>query len=89
VDHVASVAAAAFQGSPSIPTYVIGVGPALSKLEAIAQAGGTNQAFMIAVSNPAETATQLREALESSDAQAKPDNQLTVAFGCATNGAPR
>jgi hypothetical protein len=65
VDHVAAAAAKALQGSPPISTYVIGVGPSLRKLNAVAGAGGTGQAMMISVANPAETASQLQKALES------------------------
>jgi len=41
------VAAAGFSGMPSIPTYVIGVGSALSNLDAIAMSGGTMSAFLV------------------------------------------
>jgi hypothetical protein len=41
-----AVAAEAFGGSPSIPVYVLGLGN-LSNINAIAQAGGTGQAFVV------------------------------------------
>ncbi len=63
VTHVAAAAKAAFTGTPSIPTYVIGVGPALSNLDAIAAAGGTSKAYMISVGNPAATQAAFLAAL--------------------------
>jgi hypothetical protein len=43
----AAVAAAATTGMPLIRTYVLGVGPNLSNLNTIAQAGGTSQAYLV------------------------------------------
>jgi Mg-chelatase subunit ChlD len=34
-------------GTPSVPTYVIGVGSSLTSLHAIAQSGGTNMAYIV------------------------------------------
>jgi hypothetical protein len=65
VDHVAAAAKAAFEGTPSIKTYVIGVGPSLDKLNAIAAAGGTGQAMMIPVNDPAQTKIQIQSSLSS------------------------
>lgn len=45
------VAADAYQGNPSIRTYVLGVGPNLDDLDRIANSGGTNQAFHIDTSS--------------------------------------
>jgi hypothetical protein len=45
--HLNDIAAKGLSGMPSIPTYVIGVGPALSELDAIASAGGTKVAFHV------------------------------------------
>jgi hypothetical protein len=42
-----AIAAAAFAGTPSIMTFVIGVGPSLSSLNGIAAAGGTTSAFLV------------------------------------------
>ena len=42
-----AIAATAFAGTPSIMTFVIGVGPSLSSLNGIAHAGGTNAAFLV------------------------------------------
>lgn len=47
---VADAAAAASEcqgGTPHIPTYVLGIGQALSNLNQIADAGGTNQAYLV------------------------------------------
>jgi hypothetical protein len=57
IAHVAAAAEQAFKGTPSIPTYVIGVDAALADLNRIAAAGGTGAAFMVAVGDP--TATKL------------------------------
>jgi hypothetical protein len=47
VETTAAVATQASGGSPSVQTYVLGVGPSLSALNAIAQAGGTGQAYLV------------------------------------------
>ena len=65
ISHVASAARDAFQAATSIPTFVIGVGPALSKLETIAKAGGTDHAFQISVSDPTRTRGELQKAFEA------------------------
>jgi von Willebrand factor type A domain len=65
IAHVAALAKTNFEGSPSIATYVVGVGPSLDKLNAIASAGGTGQAIMVSVADPAQTATVFQQALES------------------------
>ena len=41
------IAGAAYSGTPSIATYVIGVGQLLTSLNQFARAGGTGQAFII------------------------------------------
>ncbi|MEJ7735185.1 MAG: hypothetical protein WKG00_39115 [Polyangiaceae bacterium] len=46
-DNTAAEAAAGFASSPSIRTFVIGVGSALGDLNKVAAAGGTGQAFLI------------------------------------------
>jgi hypothetical protein len=48
---VATVAAAAQMVAAQIPTYVIGIGKSLTKLDAVAQAGGTTQAFLVSTTN--------------------------------------
>jgi hypothetical protein len=44
---VNDIAARVYTGTPSIATYVIGVGQLLTSLNAFARAGGTGQAFII------------------------------------------
>lgn len=65
IPHVAAVAQAAFAGKPSIPTYVIGVGPDLQNLDAIASAGGTGQAVMVPVNDPTQTGQTFESALNT------------------------
>jgi hypothetical protein len=45
--NIDAIAAAGLAGTPSILTFVIGVGPSLSSLNGIAAAGGTTQAFLV------------------------------------------
>src|SRR5262249_32695038 len=47
ITSTAAVAAAAAGGAPAIDTYVLGVGPKLANLNAIAHAGGTSQAYLV------------------------------------------
>ncbi|RYE88355.1 MAG: VWA domain-containing protein [Myxococcales bacterium] len=47
VANSSAAADAGFKATPSVPTYVIGVGPDLSALDAVAQAGGTTSAFLV------------------------------------------
>jgi Mg-chelatase subunit ChlD len=47
LDNATAVAAAAYAATPSISTFVIGVGSELTALDAIAQAGGTGQATLV------------------------------------------
>ena len=63
VAHAAAVAKAAFEGSPSVPTYVIGVGAKLDALNSIATAGGTKSAVIVDTANPAKTKTDIVGAL--------------------------
>ncbi|HEY3498453.1 MAG TPA: vWA domain-containing protein [Polyangiaceae bacterium] len=63
IDNAADVAQAAFSGSPSIRTYVLGVGPNLDDLNSIAVAGGTEAAFF--VDTGADVTGQLTAALAS------------------------
>jgi hypothetical protein len=71
IAHVADAAKAGLSASPSVKTYVIGVGPSLDKLNAIAAAGGTSQAFMIPVADPTQTTAELQKAFESIRSQVK------------------
>jgi von Willebrand factor type A domain len=63
IPHVTVVAQAALAGKPSIPTYVIGVGPDLQNLDAIASAGGTGQAIVVPVNDPTQTGQTFESAL--------------------------
>jgi hypothetical protein len=65
VNHVAMAAKTAFEGAPSIATYVIGVGPSVSSLNAVASAGGTGSAFIVDVNDPSKTAGIVSAALQS------------------------
>lgn len=49
----------------TVPTYVIGVGPALDSLNALASAGGTGQAFLVEVGNPAKTQADFLNAINT------------------------
>jgi hypothetical protein len=50
---VANVAAGALASSSAIQTFVIGVGSSLQSLDLIAEAGGTNQAYLVEDANAA------------------------------------
>jgi hypothetical protein len=45
--NIDAIAANALAGTPSVMTFVIGVGPSLSSLNGIAAAGGTTAAFLV------------------------------------------
>jgi hypothetical protein len=47
IESTAAVATQASGGHPSIKTYVLGVGPSLLALNAIASAGGTGRAYLV------------------------------------------
>jgi hypothetical protein len=47
ISQISAIAAAGFNGTPKIPTYVIGVGNSLANLNAIASAGGSTSAFLV------------------------------------------
>lgn len=68
-DDVAAVAADGLAGAPSIPTYVLGLGN-IASLNAVAQAGGTGQAFV--VSDPAASGAAVIEQLNAIRGEAKP-----------------
>jgi hypothetical protein len=63
VDHVSQVAAGALAGTPPIPTYVIGIGPSLDSLQAIAQAGGTDHATIMSDADPTATSATFHATL--------------------------
>lgn len=51
INGVAAKAAAAFIGSPSIKTYVVGIGTT-ANLDLVAQAAGTGTAYVVSAANP-------------------------------------
>lgn len=63
VAHVAQIAADALAGTPSIQTYVVGIGPSLDSLQAIAQAGGTVEATIMSDADPAATSKIFHDTL--------------------------
>jgi hypothetical protein len=56
LENAVKVAGDAKNGSPSVPTFVIGVGTELTALNQIAAAGGTNQATLVDVEKDVQTA---------------------------------
>jgi len=63
IDVAAMVAQAGFAAQPSIPTYVLGVGPNLADLEKIAAAGSGSKTKAFLVDTSQNAATQLTAAL--------------------------
>lgn len=61
IENAASIAQAAH--AKGIPTYVIGVGPSLDKLNSIAAAGGTTSALMVSIDDPSKVAGKIRDGL--------------------------
>lgn len=59
-----ATAAAAKKVADRIPTYVIGVGESLTSLNAIAKGGGTDKAFIVSLTDPEKTRTDLLDAVE-------------------------
>jgi len=86
VMNVSDAAAAGLAGTPSVETYVIGVGSNLTNLDAIAVAGGTKHAFLIGDANvqqellTALTAIQ-GDVLPCQYAVPSPDKGNTLDFG--------
>jgi hypothetical protein len=74
VANAATIAGAAFAATPSIPTYVLGVGPDLANLNQIAAAGSNNATMAFLVDVNADAAMQLSKALAAI--------RTTVALGC-------
>jgi hypothetical protein len=60
IDATASAAKAV---AAHLPTYVIGVGAELDSLKAIAVGGGTEQAFIVSLDDPAQTRKDLLDAI--------------------------
>ena len=74
IANAAAIAGAAFAATPSIPTYVLGVGPDLANLNQIAAAGSNNATMAFLVDVNADAAMQLSKALAAI--------RTTVALGC-------
>lgn len=72
--NIEAIASAGVSGTPKVLTFVIGVGSSLGNLNGIAQAGGTNQAFIVDTTQ--NTNQQFLDAL----------NQIRgAALGCSYN----
>jgi hypothetical protein len=66
IADVVSVVTAAYQGTPSVPTYVVGIGDAnQANMARIAGAGGTDLVFLDTTREPAQTSAALAQALKS------------------------
>jgi hypothetical protein len=63
IDAAAAKAKTAFEATPSIPTYVLGVGPNLTALQAIADAGSAGKTAAFLVDTSKDAAAQLSAAL--------------------------
>jgi hypothetical protein len=63
VDNAAQVAKNALAASPSIPTFVVGVGKELASLDQVAAAGGSEKAILVDA-EAADTQAQFKAALE-------------------------
>ena len=74
IANAATIAGAAFAATPSIPTYVLGVGPDLTNLNQIASAGSNNATPAFLVDATADAPAQLSKALAAI--------RTTVALGC-------
>jgi hypothetical protein len=61
---IPATAAAAMAVADHLPTYVIGVGESLDSLDAIAKGGGTDEAFIVSLTDPEKTRTELLDAIE-------------------------
>jgi hypothetical protein len=98
IETTAAVATQASGGNPSIKTYVLGVGPSLSALNTIAEAGGTGRAYLVESGGEAELTAAL-DAIRTSAlscAYVIPENgrataergPAKVATRVGTNGTP-
>lgn len=97
---VAAVAAGALASSAAIQTFVIGVGSSLQSLNLIAQAGGTQQAYLVEDTNAASAFAQALEQIRgvaspcdflipSDSAQGKVDpSRVNVNFTPAGSSMP-
>ena len=64
IPNITAEAKTAFEGSPSIPTYLIGVGTHLASMNAIAAAGGTEKAYLVDLSDPGKIKGIFQNVLE-------------------------
>lgn len=76
---IAALTAQAWSGPHTIRTFVLGVGAMLSSLDAIAQAGGTNEALLVDTSG--DLAKQLSEALERIRSESAVSCDFTIPDG--------
>lgn len=76
INAAAALAKAGFAANPSIPVYVLGVGPNLTSLDSIALSGGTNKAFLVDTTQDA--AAQLTAALATIRGNAVLDCTYTI-----------
>jgi hypothetical protein len=67
LDNVTGAAAMGLSGTPSIRTYVIGVGDNLTNLDAIAKAGGTEHAFLVSDGNVQQDLLKALTAIQGAD----------------------
>ena len=76
VSHVTTTAAWALGENPSLRTFVIGVGAELTALDAIASAGGTDQAYLVDTSQ--DVTAQFTAALNDIRSAARCEFQIPV-----------
>ena len=69
-NSIANIRQLAASVAKTIPTYVIGVGSELSSLRDIASGGGTNDALIVSVSNPAQVQADFTKAINQIKASA-------------------
>jgi hypothetical protein len=62
-NNISNTAKAAAAVADHLPTYVIGVGDELASLNAIAEGGGTEQAFIVSLDDPEQTRKDLLDAI--------------------------
>lgn len=65
VEGASQVAQECLNGNPNIETYVLGVGQALDSLNAIAEAGGTERAYLVDSGNVVESVLEALNAIRA------------------------
>ena len=78
IPNAAKLAAAAYAATPSIDTYVLGVGPNLTDLEQIAASGSNSMTKAFLVDTSQDAATQLSTALAAIRGKAAVDCTYTI-----------